>query len=205
MKHTTILLLFLCSCYCYGQPSVSKIESSKLPMQISYSGQLNHALKWKDSLGMNYVLMTETGEYAIRGEEEKGLRNAELYVYHYVQNGDSIKLSWRVYDYVKDCPFDVFVRFIDKACTVTDLDKNGIAEVWTMYEVQCTSDVSPAPTKIIMYEGNKKYAIRGENRVQYTQQDFMGGQYALDENFKDGNALFRQFAVTLWEKHGLRK
>ena len=74
-----------------------------------------------------------------------------------------------------------------------------------MYENQCTSDVSPAPTKIIMYEGNKKYAIRGENKVKISEKEFVGGQYTLDDNFKNANPLFRQFAINLWEKNKLKK
>ena len=205
MKRKLLLLLSICSTSAFGQITVAKIDSSKLPLQIKYSGNITNSVTWKDTWGLNYVLTTKTGEYLTKDEEGDDFKNAALYVYHYVSKGDSIKLLWRIYDHSKDCPFDVFVKFIDEAFKVTDLDKNGMAEVWVMYENQCTSDVSPAPTKIIMYEGSRKHAVRGENRVQVSKKDFIGGQYTLDENFKSGNPLFRQFAINLWEKNKTRK
>jgi len=205
MKQSLLSLLLICSGYVYGQIALAKIDSSKLPKQIKYAGHITNSVTWSDSLGLNYVLTTETGEFESKNKEGDYFKNAALYVYHYVYKADSIKLLWKVYDFEKDCPFDVVVEFIDKAFTVTDLDKNGIAEVWLMYEHQCTSDVSPAPTKIIMYEGNKKYAVRGENRVRVSEKEYSGGQYTLDESFKKGNPLFRQFAINLWEKNKLKQ
>lgn len=205
MKTKLIIIFLILTSSIYGQMSVTKIDSTKIPKEIKYSGHITNSVKWTDSLGLNYVLATETGEYLIKDKNGDEFKNAELYVYHYVLKGDSLKLLWRIYDFNKDCGFDLYVSFIDKTFKVTDLDKNGIAEVWVMYENQCTSDVSPAPTKIIMYEGNKKYAIRGENKVKISEKEFVGGQYTLDDNFKNANPLFRQFAINLWEKNKLKK
>jgi hypothetical protein len=110
-----------------------------------------------------------------------------------VVNGDSSKLLWKVYDFNKECPVDLDLYFINKTFAVTDLDKNGIAEVWIMYKNYCHGDISPVPTKIIMYEGNTKYALRGESRVNK-----MGGNYTLDDNFRKGNVTFKQYAKKLW-------
>jgi hypothetical protein len=204
MKFLFILLL-ICTYYAYGQVATTKTDANKLPKQIKYSGHITKAVTWKDNVGTNYVLTTETGEYKSKDQEGEEYKNAALYVYHYVTKTGSTTLLWKIYDYSKDCPFDVFIKFIDKAFKITDLDKNGIAEVWLMYNNQCTSDVSPAPTKIIMYEGDKKFAVRGESRVQVSEKGFTGGQYTLDDNFKNGNSLFRQFAIELWEKNKLQK
>ena len=193
------------SCYSFGQLKITKVDSTKLPKGIKFLGHIINSAKWADSFGVHYVLTTEIGEYFSKDKENNELKNAELFAYHYILNRDSLKLIWKIYDKNKNCEFDVFTKFIDNAFKVTDLDKNGVAEVWVMYENQCTSDVSPAPTKIIMYEGNKKYAIRGENRVKISEKDFIGGQYTLDENFKTGNNLFRQFGINLWEKNKHKK
>mgnify|MGYP003618693051 CR=1 FL=1 len=200
----SILLLFI-SIFSFGQLKISKVDTTKLPKGIKFSGHITNSAKWTDSFGVHYVLTTETGQYFSKDQENNEVKNAELFVYHYIIKSDSLKLLWKIYDQNKNCEFDVFTKFIDEAFKLTDLDKNGIAEVWVMYENQCTSDVSPAPTKIIMYEGNKKYAIRGENRVKLSEKEFIGGQYTLDENFKNGNLLFRQFAINLWDKNKLKK
>jgi hypothetical protein len=205
MKYSFSIIFLLATMCSFAQMKVKKIDSTKLPKTIKFAGQITNSAKWTDSFGTHYVLTTETGEYFSKDQEDNEFRNAELFVYHYVIKNDSLKLVWKIYDHNKNCEFDVFTKFIDKAFKVTDLDKNGIAEVWVMYENQCTSDVSPAPTKIIMYEGNKKYAIRGENKVRVSEKAIFGGQYSLDENFKKGNPLFRQFGIALWEKNILKK
>lgn len=201
----SVFLLFLFVNVANGQVNVIKIDSSKLTKQIKYSGRITNAVSWEDGFGMHFVLTTETGEYKSKDADGEDVKNAELYVYHFVSKNDSMKLLWRIRDYSRDCPFDVSVAFIKNAFKITDLDKNGAAEVWVMYENQCTSDVSPAPTKIIMYEQDKKYALRGEGGIRVAGRGYAKGQYTLDENFRKGSALFRHFAIDLWEKYNLRK
>jgi hypothetical protein len=205
MKFTLICIFLLMSVYSFGQIVTTKIDTLKLPKEVKYPGKITYAVSWTDSLGLNYLFLTETGEYITKSPEGHDWKNAMLYAYHYIRKNDSKKLLWRVYDYSKDCPFDISLKFIDKALNVTDLDKNGVAEVWLMYENQCTSDVSPAPTKIIMYEGNKKYAVRGENIIQISKDRYGDGKYTLDESLKKGNPLFKQFAINLWEKNKVKK
>lgn len=88
---------------------------------------------------------------------------------------------------------------------MTDLDKNGVAEVWVMYKNSCHGDVSPVPTKIIMYEANKKCALRGESRVKVSAIDYIGGSYTLDESFKNRPLIFKNYAEKLWTQNKMEK
>jgi hypothetical protein len=201
MKIKLLILFLTCSSYTFGQFKISKVDSAKLPKGIKFSGHLTNSAKWSDTIGIHYVLLTETGEYYSKDKKGNEYKNAELFAYYFMQKGDSTKLIWKIYDYNKNCEFDVNSKFIDRAFKVTDLDKDGIAEVWVMYENQCTSDVSPAPTRIIMYEGKVKYAMRGENKVEVAEKSFIGGEYTFDDNFKTGNSLFQQFGIDLWKNN----
>ena len=51
-------------------------------------------------------------------------------------------------------------EFIKNAAVVTDLDQDGIAETTVQYKLACRSDVSPALMKLVMHEGETKYAHR---------------------------------------------
>ena len=100
--------------------------------------------------------------------------------------------------------FGLDLGYVKKFITATDLDHDGLAEIWSMYHLTCTSDVSPQQMKIIMYEGDQKYALRGEEllTVQYDDsQSREGGDGQLDKAFKNGPEAFRIFAATLWQKH----
>ena len=205
MKFVPFFTLTLICVSSFGQFNLSKLDSSSLPRNIKYVSHIINAVKWTDSLGLNYVVTTETGRVYSKAKDEEDLFDAFLYAYHYIVKKDSTKLLWKLYDYNKGCDLDLDFYFIDRTFAVTDLDKNGIAEVWIMYKNSCHGDVSPVPTKIIMYEGSKKYALRGETKVQVSAKDFVGGSYSLDENFKNGRLVFRQYAVTLWNKNKKEK
>lgn len=196
MKFSTCLIFLLLCITSYGQFKLIKLDSSNIPKKIKYFGHIINAVKWTDSLGLNYVITTEIDSIQGKPASIDDNRDASLSAYHFVVNGDSPKLFWKVYDFNKECPVDLDLYFIDKTFAVTDLDKNGIAEVWIMYKNYCHGDVSPVPTKIIMYEGNTKYALRGESKV-----NDMGGNYTLDDNFRKGNVIFKQYAEKLWSQN----
>ncbi|QEC61443.1 hypothetical protein FRZ54_02205 [Mucilaginibacter ginsenosidivorans] len=55
--------------------------------------------------------------------------------------------------------------------------------------------------KIIMHEGNKKYAVRGTSKIKISDKDYSGGEYTMDEALKTGPPVFKQYALLLWEKN----
>lgn len=187
--------------------TIEKIDSTQFPASIKYEGFIKNAVRWKDKLGDNIVITTETGYHINKKftHETEG-SDAELFAYHFIISGNEVKQTWRVYDYISDCPVDIVASFVKNTFQVTDLDKNGIAETWLMYKTVCHGDVSPSDMKIIMYEGNTKYAMRGENKVAVGIDDngkkqFEGGEYKMDENFKKGSKAFKEFAEKLWSNN----
>ena len=191
------LLLLICQ-PCFAQIKLTQLDKKSLPPGIRYTGKIIDAVTWKDNLGSNYVITTETG---IMPAKEEGSRKAALYAHHYLTSGDSLKQTWRVYDYFDDCPVDVLAAFVNKSLAVTDLNKNGKAEVWLVYRIACQGGVDPSAMKIIMYEDDKKYAMRGESKVILSPTDIAGGQYTFDDAFKKAVPEFRKYAEALWKKH----
>jgi hypothetical protein len=191
---------------------VNKIDSTQFPASIKYDGFIKNAVRWKDKSGDNIVITTETGIY--RNEKLKhefeDSSDAELYAYHFILSNKEATQTWRVKDFIADCPVDITASFVKNTFKVTDLDKNGIAEIWLMYKTVCHGDVSPSNMKIIMYEGNNKYAMRGENKVQVgsdvnDKASFIGGEFQLDANFKNGPKIFREYAQNLWKENLIEK
>ncbi|RZJ51930.1 MAG: hypothetical protein EOO44_13370 [Flavobacterium sp.] len=185
--------------------TVNKIDSTQFPASIKYEGFIKNAVRWKDKQGDNIVITTETGYHINKKfkHEFDDSSDAELFAYHYIISNNEAKQNWKVYDYISDCPVDLTASFVKNTFEVTDLNNNGIAEVWLMYKTVCHGDVSPSNMKIIMYEGKNKYAIRGENKVQVGtlengEPQYLGGQFKLDENFKKAPKVFKEFALKLW-------
>lgn len=197
------ILTLLCSIAAFGQGQISttSLDTIKLPVEIKFIGKIKTAVLWKDKLGENIVLTTETGETINKTAFSDDYRDAALYAYHYIVGKDSTYLTWKVYDFIKECPVDIEANFIKNTFQVTDLNNNGIAEVWLMYKTVCHGDISPSEMKIIMYQGQQKYAMRGQNKVQVSEKEFYGGDYRFDNAFTEGPAIFKDFAKKLWDKN----
>ncbi|MBE7649276.1 hypothetical protein J2Q11_14095 [Tenacibaculum finnmarkense genomovar finnmarkense] len=186
---------------------ISKIDSTELPKSLNYNGFIKNSVRWKDKKGENIVITTETG-ILDNGEESQFYPSfkAELFAYHFIVKENELIRTWKVYDYVKDCPVATLASFIKNTFQVTDLNKNGIAEIWLMYKKTCQGDVSPLDMKIIMYEGLQKFAMRGKNKVEFGVDNngnskFEGGEYKFDKQFKNSPEIFRIYALNLWNKN----
>ncbi len=183
------------------------LDSSEIPSEIKFEGKIKDAIRWKDSSGENIVITSETGIYqSTKFKHESDGSDAELFAYHFIKTNGSFQQTWKVYDFISDCPVDIVTEFVDSTFQLTDLDQDGIAEIWMMYKTACHGDVSPLDMKIIMYEGSQKYAIRGEDKVMHGVDDngekmYMGGEYTTDAAFSRGPAEFLEFAKKLWKEN----
>jgi hypothetical protein len=197
------ILALLCSLAAFGQRQINttNLDTTKLPNSIKLTGSIKSAVRWTDKLGDNIVITTETGESINETAPSVDFRDAALYAYHFIVNKDSTNLTWKVYDFIKECPLDIEANFVKNTFQVTDLNNDGVAEVWLMYKTICHGDVSPCDMKIIMYQGQQKYAMRGHNKVRVSDKEFDGGDYQFDKAFIDGPTTFIDFAKKLWDKN----
>jgi len=198
-------IIFLCLILthnCLAQPRIEKLNTKSLPKTIHYKNNLIHAVRWKDNSGDNIVVLSSTLKTAYKKTDptDDSFLDAELHAEHYIVLADSIKKSWHI-DEIGPCPFDFYLYFIDKAFAVTDLNHDGNAEVWIMYQAGCGSNI--VPTNIIMYEKGKKYILVGKRKVSSTEYD--KGTYTLDDNFKSSSPEFREYAEKLWMQVKIEK
>lgn len=206
LKNCIFILTILYSIPTIGQTKFKliKLEANKLPKNIKYEGKIKTAIRWTDKSGDNIVITTETGVKTSKKEEPSDdFREAKLFAYHFLISNDTAKLTWRVYDFIKDCSFDIETNFIKNTSKITDLNNDGIAEIWLMYKTGCRSDVSPNNMKIIMYQGLNKFAMRGIERVfvgidEKGYKNYIGGEYKFDQAFTSGPKEFLEFAKKLW-------
>ncbi len=200
-----LTVYFSLTAFGQGQISVKQLDLTKLPKGIKYEGKIKTAVRWVDSLGDNIVIMTETGIYKSKKfKHENDGGDAELFAYHFIVKGDTAIQTWRIYDFISDCPVDIEAKFIKNSFQVTDLNLDGVSEIWILYKTICHGDVSPCDMKIIMYQGQQKYAIRGQNNVKVSENESYGGGYKFDKAFADGPKEFLEFAKKLWDKNSMQ-
>ena len=201
MRTFVLPILLFAAQICFAQLKVAKLGRNAIPNSIKYKGSVIQAVRWTDNTGDNIVLFTAISNTPSKNAPDDSYSDAALYAYHFLVSGDSSKSTWKVYDYIKECPVDIDLYFVDKTFAITDLNKDGNAEVWLMYKKSCHGDVSPILMKIIMYENNTKFAVRGSTKVQVSASEYMGGTYSFDNAFKKGPGVFRQYAEKLWKQH----
>jgi hypothetical protein len=196
------LLFFSNTILSQNKINVLPINISQIPKEIKYSGTFKAAAKWTETSVEHIAIISESEESKKNNTEaDMEEKSKQLFCVCYSIKKDSVIQKWKVFDQITNCPFDITVSFIQNAFQVTDLNNNGIAEVWMMYKVVCRSDVSPCDMKIIMYEGQKKFAMRGQNKVKMTETEYFGGEYKFDPSFNEGPKVFRDHALKLWNKN----
>ena len=199
---TYIFLLVSSWSFIQGQTLTTiQIKESDLPKDIKLSGQLKSAITFSDASGEHLLILTESGEFVSKNADSDDYRNSELHAFHYLKTNQSFVQTWKVYDFIKECPVDIETEFLPSSPTITDLDNDGIAEIWVIYKTVCHGDVSPSDMKVIMYEDKQKHAMRGRNKVEYAPGQFEGGEYNFDQAFNSAPSSFRQFATDLWTKN----
>ncbi|MBN1638356.1 MAG: hypothetical protein JW866_05280 [Ignavibacteriales bacterium] len=184
---------------------VTKLSSTNL----NYTGNALEILKWTDNSGQNTLILSITKEITKRDSYGEEYFEKELYIYHYIKESNGkTKLSRKITDNIRDCPFDITLEFIKNSLTITDLDKNGYSEICVLYKLCCRSDVSPSDMKLMMLEKGNKYALRGTMLVDIIPQpelqeyidEYGWGKYKVDPAFNSANSKLLKFAKQQWEK-----
>lgn len=199
MKYFLLALAPLLGFSAQAQVRVAPLAPAAVPATLRHTGRMVQALRYTDRTGTYTVLATQSGPAPDPAAQSTDGQRADLNAYHYPAIGTVP--NWQVHDFVADCPLDMQAQFQPKGITVTDLDQDGTAEVWLVYRTVCRGDVSPSTQKIIMYEGPRKYAVRGTSRLVLGNGQYDGGAYMLDAAWTAAPAAFRQHAARLWQQH----
>ena len=206
MRAFLAILLSLIYTNLLGQVSITSNLNDSALFTGKYKGNVQYLYTWKDKLGDNWLLLTITQEsktnkkLAAKSDEcVDNCTDIELYAYHFISK-DS--LLWKVQDFERACAWDNVVEFRRNSIKITDLDQNGIAEVWLMYSLICTSDVSPSTLKLIMYQERKKAVVRGTSQPAKNMLDKeYGGKFQPDNQFLKLPKRLQEFGEKLWKKN----
>jgi hypothetical protein len=173
-----------------------KFDKNAVPKSMAHEGEIRDGAKWLDRNGENTLFVTTS--VAARGGSE-----IKIFGYLYAVKDGQTKLLWKITDgAVNDCDEgEGLVSPID----VRDIDDDGVAENLFVYNVVGTCDVSPKPYKLMMHSGEKKYAIRGVNRVLINDPAFSDaerkGKKDFDPAFNGAPQSYKQAASAFWDKY----
>src|SRR5688572_21848320 len=135
MKIIGLLISLILTNACLEQFKVIDLAKNAISKDIHYDGKIVQAVRWTDNSGDNTVILTTTGKTQSKNMPDDSYSDAALYAYHFLDSGGGMRQTWKVSDYVKKCPLDILLFFVDETFAVTDLNKDDRAEVWIMYKV----------------------------------------------------------------------
>ncbi len=209
----------------------SQISKADLPGSFSYKGIPQDIWKWTDKNGENIFFTTVVAPFPDndKGEGEDGM-TSELYAFHYIKKDGDYDIAWQLKDGELSCPLDIVSEFIKGSATVTDLDKDGIAETKVQYALACHGDVSPSEMILIMEENKEVYKLKGSRWIEYspglkfdlntsnlnmekqskanTDDDpvlHMLGRYESEKAFDGAPPQFLEYARNEWLKYVIQK
>lgn len=178
--------------------NVLQIGYNDIPRELPIKGVLVEALEFSDKNGLNLVVCTQTGKFPVStknaaGVYEKQNDRAELSFYHLVKTGNTYMVMAEFND-GQDCDgFDLYAGFTKKSLSITDLDKDNVAEISFQMVKSCRSDVSPAERKLLLYEDGKCFVLTGETTLE--------GEQAKMPNYSSGTkeSVFLTYLTKKWK------
>lgn len=187
---------------------IDTLMYDEIPKDLNFRGTVVTTLNWEDGQGEKILILSKSGSFDWKDFEESPSTGftiqdkSELFAYLFLKPSGShfYKKLWRMYDFTECFGVDMYAGFKSTATTITDLDKDGIAEVAIPYVLFCRGGMDPGIMKIIMYEGNTKYALRGETTICRDGEVLYGGEYKADD-LTIKNDVFHDFLKQRWETH----
>jgi len=172
---------------------------------IAVSGELVAAMHVQDTNGAHMLVLSSLSGPSHERANSVRIERIDLRVSYYRHAGTAWTEEWNIKDGV-DCPgLDAEAAFFTKHVTVTDLNKDGIAEVTVPYKMFCGGGVDSDTIKLIMRQGKEKYALRGESLVRLPGQEDFGGTYKTDPALAlPRNAAYQKHLVALWKQVYIR-
>jgi hypothetical protein len=176
------------------------ISLESLPADMRLQGKPVEVVGWSDLAGESVVVLAKGDE---RRVDELGGRRSRLFAGQFTRRGPDSRWTrvWSLMDEVDSCQVDIVCSFVRGSLELTDLDGNGFAEVSFVYRLACVGDVSPWGQKLMLFDGGKKYAVRGQT-VQADEggRAMNSSRMTIDKAFDVASPAILQFAVKKWQR-----
>lgn len=184
-KHIVLLFLFLTVIPFYGQnlPPFTSLDSD--------------TLTWVDKNGVNLLLLKQLD---VTTDEENGFSSQTIQATHWLKKEGQLIHHWSYQDEITECPVDLEMKFL-AAPQFSDLNNDGIYEIWMMIQKACKGDISPSLVEVIMVDERKvKYFLTAEEQLIFPNGTIYGGSYEL-EDFTELPIHYQEYAVTYLLQH----
>ncbi|MCP4439798.1 MAG: hypothetical protein GY810_12715 [Aureispira sp.] len=172
--------------------TMTKIEQVTLPFSLDFDpdkdGEIIDIHQIEDGSGFSYI---------VRAFNTANDKHNMSVMYYKLAEGEGAQIG-KFEKSIDNCEFDLMNEHKTDGMQVSDLDGDGLAEFTCMFTLDCTSDVSPLATHLVVFENDQVYSLSGNDKVEGE-----GGDFKADENMETEEAFLNQ-SKSLWEKYAFR-
>lgn len=180
-----------------AQDAKGKFEVIKTDGKFVNSKKVNGKMILGEYVGgKTDTIWAPEAEYRLKG----------IFTYHYViDKKDTLRTLWKNIDQVTECSYkNINANYLSKPI-ITDIDKDGSAEVWFVYQLGCRdNNKTPLVVKIVLYIGKESYVFKGTQIIQDGEKT-IGGEVKPDKAFENLSQAYRDYALALWDKYKTEK
>ncbi len=154
-----------------------EVSANQIPKELDYNNKIQFALKWKDKNGENYFITTISDKEFLTPSHpdsdttqlwEKFSYNEYLYNINHEWGTKPLLINQD--DRSLACQSGVLLSIIKNSVSITDLDKDSIAEIVFASRWRCKNDITPTYTNLLfkLIEGEDTYSLQGMGLEQKT-------------------------------------
>jgi len=160
------------------------------------------SVHFRDHDGEGLLVLSRSDGQAVDAESEQEVDKVVLKatLYGRAAERDAFKPRWQI-EQETTCPgLDLDVDFYADVSDVSDLDKDGTAEVTVASHAFCGGGIDPHDIAIEMREGQNVYTITGQSLITPAGEDPVGGEREDSASLKQAPELLRQHMDSVWQQ-----
>ncbi|MDT8925551.1 hypothetical protein RBE51_22470 [Pseudomonas taiwanensis] len=154
----------------------------------------------RDSEGL--LVLSRVDGQATDSDTEQEVDKVQLKatLYGRAAERDAFKPRWQI-EQETSCPgLDLDVDFYTDVSDVSDLNKDGVAEVTVASHAFCGGGIDPHDISIELREGQASYTITGQSLITPAGEEPIGGERDDSASLKNAPQVLREHMDAVWQQ-----
>ncbi|MEX5589277.1 M949_RS01915 family surface polysaccharide biosynthesis protein [Pseudomonas urmiensis] len=160
------------------------------------------SVHFRDREGEGLLVLSRVDGQATDAESEQEVDKVVLKATLYARSADSdaFRPRWQI-EQETTCPgLDLDVDFYSDVSDVSDLDKDGIAELTVASHAFCGGGIEPHDIAIEMREGQAIYSITGQSQITPAGEEPIGGEREDSASLRSAPQVVREHLDSVWQQ-----
>lgn len=160
------------------------------------------SVHFRDREGEGLLVLSRVDGQATDAQSEQEVDRVVLKATLYGRKGEADRFTprWQI-DQETTCPgLDLDVDFYSDVSDVSDLDKDGVAEVTVASHAFCGGGIDPHDIAIEMRQGQAIYSITGQSSITPAGEEPIGGEREDSASLKAAPQVLREHMDAVWQQ-----